>query len=273
MWYNLIKLSFGGLMKNVLTTVCILILSVILLSACTAAPKKVQQTPITTEPTTTVVKTPEHTPQPVSTPTPNPTIEPTPSPFPLPIIEPGAPDVIGIYTRGSSRTLIEDFEGKWKRGKDIYIFDVYATQKELLERNSHKALFEDYWFAFPKADDYKIGYCVKFTLDTGVTHKLMIRLPKDCPKDPSAFFYPYVEIYVYDNINLRPGVKFYHLEEKTTYPHTLMTSIKLTPGVKIDEVTEIELTTFIYKDNNDFDVVTGDYIGDVSYTIPVRRAN
>lgn len=261
-------------MKKIFTIVCILILSVMILSACAAKPQEVEQTVLTTEtPAPTVVITPEPTPESTPQPTPTPTPEPTPSPTPSPTIEPGAPDVIGIYTRSSSRTLIEEFEGKWKRGKDIYIFDVYATQKELLEKNSHKALFEDYWFAFPKADEYKIGYCVKFTLDTGVTHKLMIRLPKDCPKDRKAFFYPYVEIYVYDNINLRPGVKFYHLEEKTTYPHTLMTSIKLTPGVRIDEVTEIELTTFIYKDNNDFDVVSGDYIGNVSHTIPVRRSD
>lgn len=261
-------------MKKIFATVYIISILVILLAACAAEPQEVEETVLSTEtPEPTVVIPPEPTPKPTPIPTPEPTPEPTPSPTPSPTIEPGAPDVIGIYTRGSSRTLIEEFEGKWKRGKDIYIFDVYATQKELLEKNSHKALFEDYWFAFPKADEYKIGYCVKFTLDTGVTHKLMIRLPKDCPKDRKAFFYPYVEIYVYDNINLRPGVKFYHLEEKTTYPHTLMTSIKLTPGVRIDEVTEIELTTFIYKDNNDFDVVTGDYIGNVSYTIPVRRSD
>lgn len=261
-------------MKKIFTSVCILILSVITLSSCTGGVQEVDKAVLTTEaPAPTVVITPKPTPQPTPIPTLKPTPQPTPSPAALPTIEPGAPDVIGIYTRSSSRTLMDEFEGKWKRGKDIYIFDVYATQKELLEKNSHKALFEDYWFAFPKADEYKIGYCVKFTLDTGVTHKLMIRLPKDCPKDPEAFFYPYVEIYVYDNINLRSGVKFYHLEEKTTYPHTLMTSIKLTPGVRIDEVTEIELTTFIYKNNNDFDVVSGDYIGNASYTIPVRRIN
>ena len=234
-----------------------------------------QQTEMSSPEIVVITQTPgptaEPTPSPTIQPSPSPTAEPTPSPSPEPTSEPGAPNVIGFYTREAHRKLLDEFAGNWKRGKDIYIFDVYATNKEELEYNSHKALFEAYWDEFSLADDYKIGYCLKFTLDTGVTHKLMIRLPKDCPKDKNAFFYPYVEVYVYDNIHLRPGVKFYHLEEKTTYPYTLMTSIKLTPGVRIDEVAAIELTAFIYKDNNDFDVVSGDYIGPVSYTIPVQR--
>ena len=271
-------------MKEKITVILIAIAFITMISACSAATHTAaQQTELpapaeTEEPLKTEAPTPSPTIEPTQSPSPTPSPDPTPtpkhtpSPKPSPTIEPGGPDVIGIYTRSSKRTLIEDFEGVWKRGKDIYIFDVYATQKEELERKSHKELFDDYWYAFPKADEYKIGYCVKFTLDTGVTHDLMIRLPKDCPKDPEAFFYPYVEIYVYDNTNRDWSKKFYHLEEHTTYPYTLMTAIKLTPGVKIDEVTEIELTTFIYKDSNDFDVVTGEYIGSASYTIPVRRA-
>jgi hypothetical protein len=146
-------------------------------------------------------------------------------------------------------------------------------RKESVEKLPYMDLFKRYWNQdlFPKADEYKIGYFLSFTLKSDEIIEMTIRLPKDCPKDPNAYFYQYIEIYVYDNLHRIPGPTFYHLEESSTFPETIMTSIKLTAGTNSKEVVSARLTAFVFKDDSDFDPVTGRYAGQTSYTIDVLK--
>ena len=59
-----------------------------------------------------------------------------------------------------------------------------------------------------------------------------------------------------------------HLDE--VGDDTLMTSVKLYAVSGIDEVEDIILTAFTYKDINDFDK-DGNYRGKSSYTIKIKR--
>ena len=205
---------------------------------------------------------------PTVTPTPEPTPEPTLVPTPY---HPGGPDMIRLYEH---RALVgEEFRTEWTKGKDIGIFYAYPVEKETVEQLPFMDLFRKYWYVFPAADDYKIGYSVVIELLNSEMIDMTIRLPKDSPKYPEAYFYQFIEIYVYDNLNRIPGPTFYHLEESSTYEETIMTSIKLTAGTRSDEVKEIRLTAFIFDGDSDFDPVSGKYIGKTScevVVVPVR---
>lgn len=199
---------------------------------------------------------------------PEPTFEPTSQPSPTAsVFEAGAPDLINLYV--NRQKVSGEYTTKWIKGKDIAVFYAYPTQKESVESLKFMDLFKLYWYKFPKADDYKIGYFLTFTLESSEVIELPIRLPKDCPKDSKANFYQYIEVYVYDNLHRIPGPTFYHLEPSSTLDNTIMTSIKLTAGTRFEEVVSTKLTAFIFKDESDFDASTGKYKGPVSCTVDV----
>jgi hypothetical protein len=196
------------------------------------------------------------TPEVTTEPTVEATAEQTPVPTPY---HPGGPDLIRLYVH---RALVgEEFRSEWIKGKDIGVFYAYPVEQETVEQLPFMDLFKKYWYVFPSADDYKIGYSVVIELYNGETIDMTIRLPKDSPKDPKAYFYQFIEIYVYDNLNRIPGPTFYHLEESSTFNNTIMTSIKLTAGSRSDEVREIRLTAFVFDGDSDFDSVSGKYTG------------
>ncbi len=213
---------------------------------------------------------PSASPEATYTPVPEPTSEPTPEATPTPY-HPGGPDMIRLYEH---RALVQkEFRTRWTTGTDIGIFYAYPVEQETVEQIPFMDLFKKYWYVFPAADDYKIGYSVIIELLNGEKIDMTIRLPKDTPKDPEAYFYQFIEIYVYDNLNRIPGPTFYHLEESSTHENTIMTSIKLTAGTRSDEVKSIKLTAFVFDDDSDFDPASGKYTGRTScevMVIPVR---
>ena len=89
------------------------------------------------------------------------------------------------------------------------------------------------------------------------------------PSD-SADFFEYLEIYMYDDIHVTPGVWYTHLEDSDMDDETIISSIKLTSGSKIAEVGDIILTAFIYDGADNFDA-DGEYIGEVLQSIVIKE--
>lgn len=254
-------------MKKIVTTLFLLILTTALLSSCslpatgTASGKTGTSYPESSVSMSQVVTNfPELTLEPTLELTPQPSVKAS-------VFEAGAPDLINLYV--NRQKVSGEYTTNWIKGKDIAVFYAYPTQKESVENLKFMDLFKLYWYKFPKADDYKIGYFLTFTLESSEIIELPIRLPKDCPKDPKANFYQYIEVYVYDNLHRIPGPTFYHLEPASTFDNTIMTSIKLTAGTRFEEVVSAKLTAFIFKDESDFDPSTGKYKGPVSCTVDV----
>jgi hypothetical protein len=250
-----------------------------LLSACSnpAVGRTLNPTPSESTnplPNSTVTASPRKTAEPAAsrseTPSPTPTPEPTPSPTPTQI---DGPDKIGLYKKisGSSYRRIEEVAGRWTKGRDLCDLYAFASNEDIVKGRSTKDIFETNWHRYPDWQQYKIGYHVQFTLKSSEAVTLTIRSPKDAPKDPKAYFYQYVEVYLYDNLIPKTGPKRMHLVESKMKKGTMLTSIKLTAGKKFSEVTAITLTAFVYKDDGDFDPVTGVYTGGILYGIPIRQ--
>ena len=242
-------------LKKRISILIILVLSAaLMLPACSS---------VTITPTAVPASSPS--PLPTATLTPEPTPTPTPAPYHV-----GGPDIMGLYV---NRSLLKaEYKTKWVTGKDIGIFYVYATKQETLQALPYKDQFLLFWKKFPNASEYRIAYELSFTLKSSEVVTLKIRKPKDCPKDPNAYFYQFIEVYVYDNVNRIPGPTFYHLEESSTNADTIMTSIKLTAGTKSSEVLSATLKAFIYNSDSEFDPVTGNYIGKLQSEVAVLKA-
>lgn len=170
------------------------------------------------------------------------------------------------YGRGKDRELIKEYNAKWQYHQDISSFEVYYTNEELITGNNQKETFDLYGMNYENIEEYKIGYQISFLTNEKEINKTILS-----PKDTEEF-YDYLEIYLYDDYHRTPGVWYSHTTEEEFDEGTLLTSIKLTAGKKVNEITsDITLTTFTY-DNDDFDE-DGNYRGISKHTIIVKNNN
>lgn len=178
---------------------------------------------------------------------------------------------ISFYRRNPSTKVREkksEFSAPWVRGTDISSFEVFACEDG--EITFKTAYFDDAfwekWNAHEGKDGCKIGYSVDFDLKSGEhIHKVLLKAGDELD------YRPYLENYLYDDVHQAKGAWYSHLLPEEMNENTLITSIKFTPGEKIDEVgDEIHATVFVYNSEDDFNE-KGDYIGDVSAEITIRR--
>ena len=202
--------------------------------------------------------------------TPEPTEAPTSTPEPTPeatVASGEYPDVVSFYQPESKAysprvKMGETFEAKWKKGEDIGSFEVIASDADRLEGDFFGDIFGAAWKAFPDADRCKIGYTLRYTLKDGSEIKYSMLSPAHVEHTE------YIECWLYDDYHREPHKTYSHI--KSMKKDTLMTSIKLTCGKKIDDVEDIWLTAFICSSLAEFD---GDrnYIGETSCTLHIAR--
>ena len=176
------------------------------------------------------------------------------------------PITVGLYKVNKSqnkRELITTYTNKWVYHKDIDCFEVYYTKEEEIPNTNQIKMIQKYLDKYENIDNYRIGYNIKFMINDKLINKTILR-----PKDTEDF-YDYLEAYLYDDYH-RNGSWYSHTTEKDYNDNTLLTSIKLTAGKKIEEITSsITLTAFTY-DEDDFDE-QGNYRGISNYTIIVKK--
>ena len=197
------------------------------------------------------------------------------------VSEPVEPEVVGttiegvrslsFYRRNPETRVREkksEFSSQWVRGTDISSFEVFASDQESITFQT--AYFDDaflsFWNQFEGNENCRIGYTVDFDLKNGEhIHKTLLKAGDELE------YRPYLENYLYDDVHQAKGAWYSHLLPEEMKYTTLMTSIKFTPGEKIDEVGDtITAKAFVYNSEKDFDE-NGDYIGDVSSEIVIKR--
>ena len=126
-------------------------------------------------------------------------------------------------------------------------------------------MFDTFRDNYENAYNYRIGYIINFSTTESNINKTIIS-----PKDTTEF-YDYLEVYLYDDYH-RNGGWYSHTTEEEFNSETLLTSIKLTAGEKVNEITsDITLTVFTY-DEDDFDE-NNNYRGNSKYTITVKKTS
>ena len=176
---------------------------------------------------------------------------------------------IGIYQDNNSNLIkLNSYSNSFVRGTDIGVFQIFPSNDSNIKYNSKFGdFFYEKWVSFNKKN--KIGFSIKFSTTDGNKIEYIILNPKEAMRHAN-----YLEIYLYDDYYHRNDSWYSHVEENEYNDNTLFTSIKLTPGMRINDInSSIDLTVFTYDGNDDFDPDTELYRGNSKYTISVSRTN
>lgn len=170
------------------------------------------------------------------------------------------PITVGLY---EDEYLIKEYNTKLTNMKDITVFNIYYTNKEVLENNYIKYNFNKYYNEYQSIDKYKIGFIISFEAE-GKKYSKQITDP-DC----EYTFAPYIYVYLYDDIHQPDGAWYSHLLPSEMKDNTVFSSIKLFMANKATSITSpITLSVFTY-DEDDFDK-DNNYIGKSIYTITIN---
>lgn len=169
------------------------------------------------------------------------------------------------YGQNTNRKRLETYQTPFITGQDLCSLEIYYTKDEILNINSQKNLWNQYYQNYPNIDNYKIGYKISFTNINNENISKYILSPKD-----TETVFNYIQLYLYDDIHVQDGVWYSHVTEEEYNTNTILTSIKLTGGDKASEVvSDITLEVFTY-DDDDFDG-DGNYRGKSKATIIISR--
>lgn len=198
----------------------------------------------------------------------------TPAVTPEPTVVPddgSGPNVIGLYVKdknaGVRRLVQGSYRCPWQEQQDIACFEAFASQERTISLGWYRAVWDPYWRAFSESAAYKVGYALELTYVSGEVQTQMILGPKD-----TGAFWPFVEIYLYDDVNQPEGQWYSHLTEEDMQDETLCSSIKLTPGADIEKVATMNLTVFTYRSQAEFHKDDGSYLGFNRYSIDIDRS-
>lgn len=168
------------------------------------------------------------------------------------------------YGRGQNRKLITEYSDNWNYHNDISSFEVFFTNEEEISGKTFQTLFKEKYDDYQNIDNYKIGYQIKFSTNDKNINKTILS-----PNDTLEYF-DYIETYLYDDYHREIGVWYSHTTEEEMNENTLLTSIKITAGKKVQEVTsDIKITAFTYEIEDDF--INGYYRGTSKYSIIIKN--
>ena len=175
------------------------------------------------------------------------------------------PIVIGLYQKNKTeRNLIKEYTHEFTYHQDIVELEVYYTNELTIKNTNQKELFDYYRSNYEKSNDYKIGYFISFKTNSEEFNQTILS-----PKD-TLIFYDYLELYLYDDYHREKGEWYSHTTEDDYTSDTILTSIKLTAGKKVDEVIEdITISAFTYNDEEDF--LNNLYRGNSIYTVTIKK--
>lgn len=147
-------------------------------------------------------------------------------------------------------------------GKDIGSFEVFLTDDKVVNGTNFKNTWNTYYNKYNNIENHKIGFNIKFMLSDGTNYNSTYLKP-DTYKHGDYFY-----TYLYDDINVKDGEYYSHIETMTE--DTLLTSIKIYATSGIDKVENIILSAFTYDTEDDFDE-EGNYKGNSIYVIRIKK--
>ncbi len=179
------------------------------------------------------------------------------------------PVIVSIYKENETGALdkvIDKYVTKWEKKKDIVVLATLPTDIEHPEYDYMQNLWPKFDSEYEDVN-YKIGWSLSFDLKNGENITSTILKPSD-----AAFYYDYLEVYLYDDVNVSIGQWHSHLLDDEINDNTIMDAIKLTAGENYDEITgPISLTVFSYDDLEDFDE-NGKYQGKSLYQVKIYNS-
>ena len=168
---------------------------------------------------------------------------------------------VGLY---NNKYKVTEYKTTLGNMKDIGVFDVYFTDKQMVDSSNTKTNFLKYAQEYDDISNHKIGFYISFVAQDSMIEEVILDPSKQHKMEP------YLYIYLYDDVNQTPGTYYSHLEMDDMKDNTVFSSIKLflaQEGVKIES--PITLSVFTYDGIDDFDD-NGRYRGNSYYTFEIQ---
>ena len=150
---------------------------------------------------------------------------------------------VGLYDElgeAGTYTLMESLVSTWNAGEDIVVFDLIPSNHTTISGSaSYKELWAHQAAVLGEEGTVKPYVVLEYTLSDGSTVSREIRSYAEAEEEVAA---GYIEVYLYDDVHQPDGTWYSHLTEYTTNNDTVISSVKLTAGAKIDSVSEVSLT-------------------------------
>lgn len=111
------------------------------------------------------------------------------------------PITVGLYVKeGDYKKLVKEYYCGWNPEEVLGIFYTVYTNEEKIPGSNFDVVWKKYLNNYTNIDKYRIGYNIKFTMNTGEIIDQTILNP-----DHAYLMYPEIQFYLYDDINLVPG--------------------------------------------------------------------
>ena len=150
---------------------------------------------------------------------------------------------VGLYDElgeAGTYTLMESLVSTWNAGEDIVVFDLIPSNHTTISGSaSYKEIRAHRAAVLGEEGTVKPYVILEYTLSDGSTVSREIRSYAEAEEEVAA---GYIEVYLYDDVHQPDGTWYSHLTEYTTNNDTVISSVKLTAGAKIDSVSEVSLT-------------------------------
>ncbi|MCQ2456270.1 MAG: hypothetical protein MJ096_02840 [Clostridia bacterium] len=156
---------------------------------------------------------------------------------------PSEPGTVGFYNDEYGTGVyerVDTYTAPWIAGTDIVVFGVIPSTAPTLETYSYKQLWQDEAVKVKEDGLVKMHFTLRYTLVSGEE----VVCPIGGPADAEALNDGHLEIYLYDDVHQPDGAWYSHVTEYDLNDETVFSSIKVTAGEMIDEVTSIELDVY-----------------------------
>ena len=175
---------------------------------------------------------------------------------------------IALYLmKGNNLVRADETYCDWKRDSILGLFYSLPSNEEIVPCSDYESLWKNLWSQY-KTEGYKVGYNLKLHLDTGEEINRTLLDPIYVNDD----IFSHIQLYLYDDVTYMPGRPYYHMTPEEMTPETILTSIKLVGYKETKGVNgPIEVTVFTYNGPEDFDEITGEYLGKSKFTIKLYR--
>ena len=178
---------------------------------------------------------------------------------------------ISFYKDNGSKLIkLDAYQQSFNNGEDIGIFQVFPSNDKEISYDSFPMDFNNKWREIDKKGDYRIGFNLKYSLNSGRTISHNILYPKDTMRDD---YYNYIIPYLYDDYAHINDSWYSHIENDEYNDDTYYTSIKLYANGMAHEIdSKIVLTVFTYNGQDDFND-NNEYRGNSSASINICDPN
>ena len=169
---------------------------------------------------------------------------------------------IGIYQlNGNTLTKLHEYKTNFVPEQDINTFQLYPSNDESVSLN--ESFGKSFYTEWIKYNNIKMGFNIKFSLDTGEEINYNILSPNDTFNK-----WEYLLNYLYDDY-INDGKGFYsHLEMSDYNENTLFTSFKMQSSGFVNKISSnIIFSVFTYDSEDDFK--DDNYRGNSIYSIKI----